>query len=634
MMKKTLVTAFVLSVSILGSGMVDIKQVDEKSIIHNAVNAKNGRKAAEIINSLKGDAFENAVEEVLDKYYDDNGNVSVNIDDFSSALDSRADSILKDYSEAAEERRNAENLNYDTEEILVTFDSSVSDEKIEELVGSISDGCEIINNMYGINEDLPQYKKERIKRAYKKERSKIVAVDISKGQSTQKAIDEFSSLDGVESVGRNEKYETCSIVTTNDTYLGEQWYLDRINTSDAWEALDKASLCGEIWVAVIDSGVDVYHEDLKGKILKKYSVDVLGETPVNLFEADEPYATDHGTEVSGILMAQAGNGKGIAGVTGLTPQNTGYDCKLMPIKAAFTYGEWEKVKNEAHSFAKDQIKAVKYAVDNGAEIINISIGGPAGNTNEADRKAYQSILNFAWDAEVTVIAAAGNAHTDELYYPVDYSHIISVIALNKDNKRAYYSNYGKNKDISAPGDSDFTCKAENIYDIPLIDGTSYAAPMVSATAAMMLGMNYNLTPKEIDSILKLTATDLGKPGRDDDTGYGLLNAGLAVQEAIYRSYCTTKPVIYGISSNAPNSIRLKWKSVYNEESALIYRSESKDTGYKRVGKVDGLFGDTAAYTDSNLVSGKKYYYKIRFRSTYGSGYKYGIYSDVVSCTAS
>lgn len=634
MKKKILVTAVVLSVSMLGTGMSGIKPDKEKAIIKNAVNAPNGKTAAELINTLEGDSFENAVEEVLDKYYDDSGNVSGSLKEFSSVLDARAERILEDYSEAAEERKESENLNYDTEEIIVTFDSSVPDEKIEELAGSISDGCEIINNMYGINEDLPQHKKERIKKGYEKEHSKIVAVDISKRQTTKKAIDEFSSLDGVECAERNQKAEVCSAVSTNDTYLGKQWYLDRINTSDAWTALDKASVCNEIWVAVIDSGVDVYHEDLKGKILKKYSVDVLGENPVNLFESAEPYVSNHGTEVSGILMAQADNGKGIAGVTGLTPQNTGYDCKLMPIKAGYVHGEWEKVKDECYFNETDEIKAIKYAVDNGAEIINMSLGGNGKETEYGIRKAYQSMLNFAWDAGVTVVAASGNAHTDEVYYPADYSHVISVIALDKNNSKAYYSNYGRHKDISAPGDSDYTCRAGNIYNYPEIDGTSYAAPMVSATAAMMMGMNYNLTPEEIDSILKSTATDLGKAGRDDETGYGLLNAGLAVQEAIYRSYCNTKPVIYGISSNTSNSIRLKWKCVYNEESALIYRSESKDTGYKRVGKVEGLFGDTAAYTDTKVESGKKYYYKIRFRSTYGSGFKYGNYSDIVTCTAS
>lgn len=126
-------------------------------------------------------------------------------------------------------------------------------------------------------------------------------------------------MDGVISAGKNYKADSTTSVNTNDEYLCNQWYLDRINTSDAWDAVDKLSTSYEIWVAVIDSGVDINHEDLKDRILTDSSVDITGKKPVMLTDMEVPYVSGHGTAVSGILAANANNGIGIAGVTGMTP---------------------------------------------------------------------------------------------------------------------------------------------------------------------------------------------------------------------------------------------------------------------------------------------------------------------------
>lgn len=114
----------------------------------------------------------------------------------------------------------------------------------------------------------------------------------------------------------------------------------------------------------------------------------------------------------------------------------------------------------------------------------------------------------------------------------------------------------------------------------------------------------------------------------------MLNAGLAVQRAIYRSYYDEKPVIQEINYPSSGKIVIKWSSVYNEEDMLIYRSTSKDGTYTRVGKVEISKPGVRSFTDSGLESGTVYYYKIRCRSAYGDSYKYGIYSNKVSAKAS
>ena len=599
---------------------------DEQKIADDALKSKSGKEAAKTINKLHNEAFDKSVHDVLDKYYDNNGNSNPELNNFCKHIDDRADKILKDYADAAKERQHIRNLDYDPQTIIVTFDSETTDEEINKTINSLSDGGEIINNTSELNESLPDYKKERIKKAYNKKRDKIVTVELSKDQTTDKATAEYENLNIVKNVSKNEIFDAASAYDANDTYLGRQWYLDRINAQTAWKTVNNVSESNEIWIAVIDSGVDINHEDLKGKILKNYSVDVTGKKPVKLTDMKTPYISRHGTIVTGIIAANVNNNKGIAGVDGLTDNNFYYSCKIMAIQAGYNY-EWEKPYHTTHFKTEDELKAIKYAVDNGAEIINMSFGGL-----DEYKKEFQQMINYARDAEVVVVAAAGNNYTDGARYPSDYNNVLSVIALDESNKKADYSNYGYKKDISAPGNNILSCFPENTYDIDKRNGTSYAAPMVSATAAMIKAINYSLSPSEIEYIIKVTATDIGDKGKDKDTGFGLLNTGFAVQTAAYLSYKNKTPKISKITPVSSSSLCLKWNYIANEEQMGIYRSESENGPFIKVGKVHSPFNNTVYYTDKNLESGKTYYYKIRGKSACGNGYKYGNCSDIVSCT--
>lgn len=600
-------------------------KADEKQIVDTALDQTDGKKAAEQINNLEGEAFYEGVSDILEEYYDKEGNADKKLAAFESGINKEADSILKDYAEAAEERSRASELDYMPYSIIVEFDSSTDDDTIYKIINTVSDGGQIITGMYGIDAELPEDKKEQIKDAYEEMNTKIVSVKVGKNQTTEECIREYDAMDIVKSVSRNDIQEASGSGLTNDTDSPKQWYLDKINVSDAWNAISKANKCAEVKVAVIDTGVDLNHNDIRGNYDDANCVDVTGDKPVKLSDVDKPYINNHGTMVASIIAAKTNNNRGIAGVCGVSNTDNGYKCKIMGIKAAIIRNQGE---TEGVFILENELKAMDYAISHGADIINMSLNGYTYH------QAFQNIINIARNRGIMVVGAAGNDNTDTPSYPSDYAHVTSVIGVYSNNNKVDGSNYGNNKDISAPGFKIWACDTKNGYGADIKGGTSYAAPMVAAAAAMIKSVNTNLTPAEIETIIKSTATDIGQKGYDEYTAHGLLNAGLAVQRAIYRSYYDVKPVIQEVSSPSSGKVKIKWSSVYNEEDMLIYRSTSKDGTYSRVGKVEISKPGVKSFTDSGLESGTVYYYKIRCRSAYGDSFNYGIYSNKVSAKAS
>lgn len=605
---------------------------DKKSsdIIDKAVNESNGETKAELLNSIDNeDAFENGVKKVLNEYYDDMGNTIGDKESFEKSIDSKATEIINNYEEAAEERASASQLDYDVNSIIVSFDSKTDDQKIKEVVEKLSDDSEIITGMYSIDETLPEEKKTAIQEFYNNRASKMVVVNLSKDQTTERAMEEYGKIEEVKGVERNEYTEDCGSGITDDPYSDKQWYLDKINTSSAWDTINGANECGRVIVAVIDSGVDINHDDLKGKI-RSTSADITGDKPVLLSKMSTPYITYHGTMVTSIISAKSNNKVGISGIVGNSNTSNGYGCSILAIQAGFTrVYEWDPSSvNKTYYNLEDEIKAIEYAVANGADIINMSISGKEYS------QQMQNLISEVRDSGILVVAAAGNFSTNENTYPSDYNGVISVIGLNSDDSKLGISSYGSNKDISAPGFNIFACKPGNSYGVDAEGGTSYAAPMVAATAAIMKGLNPKMTPAEIEYGLKVTATDIGAEGKDEYTANGRVDVGLAAQRAVYKSYYGIKPEIMECSSETSGKIKVKWKRIANEEQVSIYRATSKNGTYEKVANVDMKSDGARSYIDNSVKTGVKYYYKVRPRSNYGDGFKYGEYSDVVSCTAS
>jgi subtilisin family serine protease len=264
-------------------------------------------------------------------------------------------------------------------------------------------------------------------------------------------------------------------------------------------------------VADIDSGVDATHPDLAGKLVAGY--DAAAATPLAAGNSDD---VGHGTATAGVIGAATDDATGLASL--------GYDTTVMPIKVADSTG--------AISLSS-LVRALYWAADNGARIINLSLGGCELVQAETDA------VKYAQSHGALIVAAVGNEALDgnPTEYPAALPNVLGVGATGFDGTRAIYSNTGSYVDIVAPGGSG---DGDPSHDVPLLRtgggvvqeaGTSFATPLVSAAAALVLARRPDASPADVARILTSSADDRGAAGRDDSFGAGMLNAGAAMQQA-------------------------------------------------------------------------------------------------------
>ena len=281
-------------------------------------------------------------------------------------------------------------------------------------------------------------------------------------------------------------------------------YLQPLGVEAAWRITQGDD---RIVVAVVDTGVDCGHEDLIGACWQNP-----GEIPNNgLDDDDNGYVDDiwgwnfadnsndvtdtigHGTHVAGIIAARMNNGKGIAG---MAPR-----VRIMPVRVFSGYvGTYY-----------DLIRGIIYAVDNGARIINLSLGATTYSRGE------EWAIRYALNRGVIVVAAAGNMGTNVRFYPAAHPGVIGVAALTEDGRPATFSNYGNMVDISAPGVNILSTTPGNLYGY--LSGTSMATPHVAGVAALILSMNPSLTPTDVQDLLLRYAEDGVGGQRDDPPGW-------------------------------------------------------------------------------------------------------------------
>lgn len=292
----------------------------------------------------------------------------------------------------------------------------------------------------------------------------------------------------VQYVQPNFNYQTFK--TYNDSQYSRQWALKKINAEKAW---DVTAGKPAIVVAVLDTGIDNKHPDLKGRL-------VTGTNTVNpLRSTRDDYG--HGTHVAGIIAAAANNGIGIAGIASV---------RIMPVK----------VFDESNGGSDISISdGITWAADHGAKVMNMSFGS-----------FYQSpLLNdaieYARDKGVVMVAAAGNWASESISYPAALKDVIAVAATNNKDELSDFSSYGPEIDISAPGEDIFSTYWDPFKGSSYREesGTSMAAPMVAGAAALLLSKNPKLTAEEVREILEASAYDLGKQGWDPKFGHGRLD---------------------------------------------------------------------------------------------------------------
>lgn len=307
----------------------------------------------------------------------------------------------------------------------------------------------------------------------------------------------------------------------NDKYFNKMWHLSNAGAPfqesgadaptsavgrasadiDFLKAQDIANKIGVqrvVVVAVVDTGVDYRHLDLSENIWVNkdetldgkdsdgngYIDDIRG---FNFYrEEDDEYAPNdpmdivgHGTHVAGIIAATGNNNEGIIGVA---PQ-----VKIMPLRAAAPSGGFA---------TSSYVEAIIYAINNGANVINLSFGGPY------ESKTSNEIIKFATSKGVVVVAAAGNDASRVSFYPASQDEAISVVASDQKDRRAFFSNYGQSTDIAAPGTDIISTVPDMLggpYDV--WDGTSMAAPVVSGVAALLFATIPNITAEEVNARL-------------------------------------------------------------------------------------------------------------------------------------
>ena len=297
---------------------------------------------------------------------------------------------------------------------------------------------------------------------------------------------------------------------SNDPSSSLQWHFPLVQSDQAW----LLSTGVGITVAVLDTGLTTGGDDGIGRV-SAYGIDIVNG---DAYPAD---GDGHGTHVSGTIAQNTNNNVGVAGLA--------YSACIMPVKVLDDNG--------SGSFA-DIAEGIYYAVDNGARVINLSLGTAAryGITNDP---VFDTALDYAYDKNVTVVCASGNdGSRKNISYPAIYPTTIAVGAVDTQSKVTRYSNKGNNLDIVAPGgDNGKDLNGDGFADGVLQEtylngawgywfysGTSMASPHVAAIAAMLYAYDTNHTPDSILQALTSTAQDLNESGFDKTSGYGLVQA--------------------------------------------------------------------------------------------------------------
>jgi len=388
-------------------------------------------------------------------------------------------------------------IRYAPDQVLVKFKPSISEQTIKATIAA--------------------YQTKKIKRI---PRVDIYQLQIQKDETVEEVLYAMSQNPDIEYAKPN--YIAYIAITPNDTFFQYQYALDNsgqdigipgsptgtpkadIKATTAWGETKGDE---ELLIAILDTGVDMEHPDLKNKIYSS------GWDFVN----EDSDATDdhgHGTHVAGIAAAETNNREGIAGVA--------WNCKILPIKV---------IKEDGEGYYSWIIDGIIWAVDNGADVINLSLGG------DIDDSDLEAVIKYAYDNNVVVAAAAGNDGAYVLYPAAYDDYCLAVAATNYNDERVTFlnsvweSNFGPEIDVAAPGDR-IIGPVPTWYwgpdSIPYAYGygTSVAAPHAAGLAALIKSIKPWLKASEIMDVIRYSADDVNEsdyPGKDEFIGYGRLN---------------------------------------------------------------------------------------------------------------
>ena len=330
--------------------------------------------------------------------------------------------------------------------------------------------------------------------------------------------------------------QATDVITPNDPDWPLQWGPAKIGAPAAWSIVTGTP---DMVIAVLDTGIYLEHEDLSTQLWTN-----AGEIPGNWVDDDGNGKVDdvhgwhfyhswtgstylpaedgdvrddngHGTHVSGIAAAATNNGVGIAGLA--------WGARIMPVKVLNQYGD---------GFYSDLAAGLVYAAENGARVINMSLGGVEPS------QTLCAAVDYARRHGALVVSATGNDGAPWIRYPAACPGVLAVAATDPNDQWATFSNYGPQVDLAAPGQDIYsTWCHQNIY-LKLCDGnyylaksgTSMATPHVSGVAALIWSLRPGLSSSQVISRLLETSDDVNSPGPDPYTGWGRVNAYRAVAD--------------------------------------------------------------------------------------------------------
>ena len=362
---------------------------------------------------------------------------------------------------------------------------------------------------------------------------RIAVIEYEHDIPLQKILSSIRAMPFVEYA--EKRAEHAFIEMPNDPFYGYQYYPSMIGADSAWTFYMNQSKKDSVLIAIVDTGIDPFHEDLSSVIYinpGESGIDSIGNNKAangidddkNGFIDDwqgwdfassiDPIKGDnravpghlHGTHVAGIACAITNNQKGIAGIA--------RNHRVLPVKVGYD--------DSSSVIVSGSYEGMLYASLMGADIINCSWGSPTSSMAE------QEIVNEVLRSGSVIVGGAGNDRQETAFYPASYPGVINVAALAQDSIKASYSNVHATVDISAPGSFIYSTVLGNTYGFS--SGTSMAAPVVAGVAGLIKSLHPEYSVEQIAGILKASAIDISEKNPDHQfvLGAGMVNAHKAL----------------------------------------------------------------------------------------------------------
>jgi hypothetical protein len=348
-------------------------------------------------------------------------------------------------------------------------------------------------------------------------------------------MDALSAEDKVVLVQPNYKYYLADYPNDPEYQDGKQDYLradplldadnaGSINAAGAWQQLGNTSLSDDekVLVAVIDSGAKRSHADLQGCIIKDKCVTYDNGRKMD-FQAidDSDDDSGHGTKVTGIIGADIDNGIGVVGIAGGRAKIFAVDvCDIDKSPKSINI-----------------VMGIYYATDQGAKVINISLGGHYRDL------MVERAIKYAWDHGTICICSAGNEGSSSLNTPSDTPYAVSVMAHEWNGDPTSFTCYGIESDISAPGNNIYTTGYLRNTSYETFNGTSSSAPVVTGAVALLLSADPDLTPREIKNLLYTSSGKESFSAEKSGQGFGRINLDTAMKNLLSEERTTPEKIV-------------------------------------------------------------------------------------------